>query len=336
MTSAPPSDQEVIACIEEALGAEHERAGVTRLDRAAYPYATSYPLEEVQALLDDGRTLRLILKDLTWERLLGDALRTKPRFLYQPRRCIQTYRRVLSRSGVGARCYGTFADDLTGRYWLLIEKVPGVELWQVGDAHTWEGVARWLARFHSSFADEGDRVLERNPFLIRYVPDFLRIWPSRALDVAAGRGVDGDDLRGMAHLVARYDAVVDMLASVPPSFIHGELYPSNVLVGLIDEVQAVWPVDWEMAGVGPPILDLAALTAGWEGEEQAQLVDAYLEQLRSLGGCGPAGEIGTLLDCCRLHYALQWLGWAVDWSPPAEHARDWVSEALTLGERLGL
>jgi aminoglycoside phosphotransferase (APT) family kinase protein len=98
-----------------------------------------------------------------------------------------------------------------------------------------------------------------------------------------------------------------ILASVPPSFIHGELYPSNVLVGVAGEAQVVWPVDWEMAGVGPPILDLAALTAGWEGEEQAKLVDAYIDELGSIGGSSPEAELLALLDCCRLHYALS--GW---------------------------
>jgi hypothetical protein len=33
---------------------------------------------------------------------------------------------------------------------------------------------------------------------------------------------------------------------------------------------------------------------------------------------------------------MQWLGWAAEWSPPPEHAHDWLAEALTLGERLGL
>lgn len=336
MNAGPPTDEEVRACLEEGLRAGPDGCGVARIERRPHPYATSYPLEEVTAVLDDGRVLRLILKDLTWDRLLGDARRTKPGFLYDPRRCIETYRRILGGTGVGATCHGAFVDDRRGRYWILIDKVPGVELWQVGDLAIWQSVARWLARFHRRFAGEGERVVRRNPHLLRYGPDLLRVWPDRALDVAARHHDVGAEHRQLASLVAGYDQVVERLASVPPSFLHGELYPSNVLVDVTDDGDGVWPIDWEMAGVGPPLLDLAALTAGWEGDEQAMLVDAYLDELGPAPWVGPAGEVGALLDCCRLHYALQWLGWSVDWSPPPEHARDWVSEALTVGERLGL
>jgi hypothetical protein len=320
MTPGAPTDDEILACLETP--------GVVRIERRPYSYATSYPLEEVTAFCDDGLTLHLILKDLTWDRLLGDARRTKPRFLYEPRRCIETYRRVLRGSGVGATCHGAFTDDARGRHWILIERVPGVELWQIGDLGTWESIARWLAGFHRSFADEGERVMRRNPHLLRYDSDYLRLWPARALDVAGG-----DEHRRLAAVVAGYDQVVERLTAVPPSFVHGELYPSNVLVDDSGAGAKVWPIDWEMAGVGAPLLDLAALTAGWEGAEQAKLVDAYLDEL------GPAewlGDVDALLDCCRLHYALQWLGWSPEWSPPPEHANDWVAEAVRLGERLGL
>jgi hypothetical protein len=42
------------------------------------------------------------------------------------------------------------------------------------------------------------------------------------------------------------------------------------------------------------------------------------------------------LDHCRLHLAVQWLGWSPGWSPPPEHAQDWLGEALGLAEKLGL
>ena len=319
MTSAAPTDEDVLSSLDEP--------GALRIERRPYAYATSYPLEEVTVFLDDGRTLQLILKDLSWERLLADARKTKPRFLYEPRRCIETYRCVLPGSGVGARCLGAFTDEQSGRYWMLIDKVAGVELWQIGDFSAWESVARWLADFHRTFAEEGERVLERNPYLLTYGPDYLRIWPARALKTV------GDELAG---IVAGYDQVVERLAAVPQSFLHGERDPSNVLVAVTDHGVAVRPIDWEMAGVGPPLLDLAALTAGWDGDRQAQLVDAYLDELGPAPWLGAAGEVGSMLDACRLHYALQWLGWSGDWSPPPEHAQNWVSEALTLGEKLGL
>ena len=42
------------------------------------------------------------------------------------------------------------------------------------------------------------------------------------------------------------------------------------------------------------------------------------------------------LDACRLYLAVQWLGWAGDWAPPAANAHDWAEDVAVLGERLGL
>jgi hypothetical protein len=337
MTSGPPSDTEVRRGLEERLRYRGDSVAVAGLERKPYAYATSFPLEEVVVRLADGRRLHLLLKDLTWERLLDEARRSKPRFLYEPRRCIATYEDVLSESGLGVECYGSFADDVAGRYWVLLEKVPGVELWQIGDFTTWETVARWLARFHLRFAAGVDELGRRNPYLLRYGPDLLRLWPTRALDaLAANVGTSTEQLDRLASMASGYDGVVERLSAIPASFVHGELYPSNVLVGGEGPNVNVWPVDWEMAGLGPPLLDLAALASGWEPDEQAKLVQAYVDEL----GPGPwrwsDEELGVLLDGCRLHYAWQWLGWSTDWSAPAEHVRDWVSEALELGVRLGL
>jgi hypothetical protein len=44
----------------------------------------------------------------------------------------------------------------------------------------------------------------------------------------------------------------------------------------------------------------------------------------------------TALDYCRLHLAVQWLGWAPEWSPPPEHTQDWLGEALGLARKLEL
>jgi hypothetical protein len=47
-------------------------------------------------------------------------------------------------------------------------------------------------------------------------------------------------------------------------------------------------------------------------------------------------EFFTALDYCRLHIAIQWLGWAPNWSPPVENAHDWLNEALHLAEKIAL
>jgi hypothetical protein len=93
-----------------------------------------------------------------------------------------------------------------------------------------------------------------------------------------------------------------------------------------------------MAAVGPGLIDLAALTVGkWTQAEKVALATAYHETLRPADGWPPPLDAFlTELDFCHLHLAVQWLGWSLDWSPPREHARDWVAEARHLTNKLGL
>jgi len=50
----------------------------------------------------------------------------------------------------------------------------------------------------------------------------------------------------------------------------------------------------------------------------------------------PPAAVPEALDYCRLHLAVQWLGWAEHWAPPPDQARDWLGEALAAAGRLGL
>jgi hypothetical protein len=55
------------------------------------------------------------------------------------------------------------------------------------------------------------------------------------------------------------------------------------------------------------------------------------------GGCPPPlEEFARLVDYGQLHLAVQWLGWASDWTPPKSHERNWLHEALSLATRLKL
>jgi hypothetical protein len=288
-------------------------ARVAELRREPYEYATSFALERVRARLTDGRELDLILKDLRWESLLPDARASKPDFVYEPLREIDTYRRVLPLVNAGPNFYGS-GDD-----WLLIEKVGGVELWQIGDSALWDDALRWTAAFHRRAAEVD--AAASNPFLLRYDAALIGGWAPRALEATG-------DTR-LARVVDRYSSVIDALISLPASFIHGELYPSNVLIG-----DHPVPIDWEMAAIGTPLLDVVALTSGWPDARRDELVAAYV----AAAGDAPwiSSDLDHMLDCCRLHYAMQWLGWSAGWTPPREHLRDWLQEALHAADRLGL
>jgi aminoglycoside phosphotransferase (APT) family kinase protein len=118
--------------------------------------------------------------------------------------------------------------------------------------------------------------------------------------------------------------------------IHGEFYASNVLVQTGEE-KRVCAVDWEMAAFGPGLTDLAALTAGsWTDGQRTAIALAYHDALSSTDTSWRPSvqEFLDALDCCRLQAALQWLGWASNWTPPPEHRHDWLGDVLQVISRL--
>jgi hypothetical protein len=282
------------------------------LERRPYAYRTSFPLDEALVRFPDGSQAMVLVKELSRSALDERGRRAKPDFVYDPLREIEVYTEILDDRELGtARCYGAVAVPEEDRYLLFLEKVDGAELWQKGELEAWEGVARWAARLHR------DVEPPKSPHLVRYDAEYLRQWIDRALSFWGGAELE--------CIAASYDAVVERLAALPRVFVHGELYASNVLVS----GPRVCAVDWEMAGVGPGVLDLAALASAWGDEDVALLAGAYGDVL------GRSVEREDL-DGARFHLAVQWLGWSREWTPPCEHATDWLGEAVRAAERLGL
>lgn len=273
--------------------------GVRRIRRRPWPYASSLPMERVD--LDDGTSV--IFKDLS----RAEDLR-RPAFLVDRRREIMAYTDVLADLEVDAPRYrAAVVDD--DRAWLFLELVDGIPLWQAQDMEAWQEAARCLAALHAA----------RHPpirGLLRYDAEHL----SRCLAL-------GGSIPGVAELSG---CVAERLAKLPVGLVHGEFYPSNVLVQRTAGRLRIRPVDWEMIGTGPGVLDLAALTAGsWDVAERARVEQAYADACPAELRPAPGD-----LDCARLVLAAQMVGWSPAWTPPAEHRHDWVQIALRLIEQI--
>jgi hypothetical protein len=323
------TDAEIRAAVAESLAARGDVPTVGAVRRRPSAYRTSFPIEEVDVELSDGSALPLVLKDTSRDGLTAVARAAKPHFLHDPLREIDVYRSVLPDAPFGPPAFfGAVADPKNGRYRLLVERVAGRELYQVGEFEVWQGAARWLAALHTRFANRPDPPAAR---LLTHDAEAYRVWSRRAADFARGSAK-----KRFAWLAERYDRVIDRLLALPPTLLHGEFYASNVLVADTPNGRRVSPVDWEVAGWGPGALDLAALTAGgWTDDERTALARAYHDGLGG-GAAGPFGDLLSDLDWCRLHAAVRWVGWSAEWSPPSEHARDWSHEAVALAERVGL
>jgi hypothetical protein len=292
--------------LERVLGSR-----VERLERHPHVHRSSFELETLEVVLADGRELRLVRKDLSRRTLDENAGWAKPADLHDPRRELSVYADVLSGHELGtAVYYGAVVEPDADRYWLFLEDVPGVPVWQDEDPDIWLAVARWLAELHQ-------RVRPCGGSLLRYD----RALRDRLVAPAAGALPMG---RAIKRALAELDAL-------PIGLVHGDFYPANILVDPARE--RICALDWEAAGIGPCLLDLAALVAGWPEDDVTRIAEAYRA---ALADPPPAAVFRRALDCCRLFVAVRWLGWTRQWAPPPQHAQDWSETALRLAERLAV
>jgi aminoglycoside phosphotransferase (APT) family kinase protein len=305
---------------------------VAGLRRKPWEYATSSPLELVTAVMEDGRARDFILKHLASGDMSERARRAKPPFVVEPRREIEMYRRVLAPLSVGPRLVGSKCTPETGAYWLLLERVDGEPLYEAGEVTTWVAVAQWLAAFHARTAALNSGSLSQEARLLCYDRQWYALWMDRARRFFASEDPGGSrhTRAALQWLSGRYERVIDRLVSRPMTLIHGEFYPSNVLVRRTADVVNVYPIDWEMAAAGPGVIDLAALTSGdWSEIDRRSMVAGYAESSGE-----PVAELVEAVEYAQIHLAVQWLGWFGRRQPLAAHARDWLSDAIDRAEAL--
>jgi hypothetical protein len=324
-----PSHLELMRALDEISNCQNMELGkVVRLKSTLCDDQTSFNLVDLEIDLEDGTVLRLLLKDLGLENLHETARQIKPGFLYDPLREIKTYEQVLAPNSFGtARYYGAVVKPDQDRFWLFLEKMSGLRICAVNDFSAWLEAAHWLARLHARFMGEGN-TLKRSVPLLQHDDAFYRLWLERAVMFHSAEMTQS--VRD--SLECNYIRAIERLVRMPFTLIHGEFFASNILV---QETQAGWqirPVDWEMAAVGPGLVDLAALSSGaWAESRRTEMAAAYHDSLVSEGTPGfPLDDLLLALDDCRLYLAIQWLGWAPDWSPPPESAHDWLGEAIAL------
>jgi hypothetical protein len=325
-------EQQLEEQLKKAFG---KRRPIRRIIRRFCPYTSSFQIEELDVHFDDGSNLKLVMKDLSSDGMLDSARAVRPEFLYEPRREINAYRCILPHAPAGtAAPYGAVMEPSADRYWLFLEYVDGLQLSQVGSFAAWKQAAAWIGRFHASFpAGRAEHLVRRSNLLV-YDERFFWQWIRRAQRFASSRS----RRQSIERIAGRYDAVVKRLTSLPRTLIHGELFACNVLVTAERGGIRICPVDWEMAAVGPSLIDLASLTAGWAVSKQRALARAY--RAATVGSNdrrmtkARSSDFDIDLDCCRLHLAMRMLGWSANWRPPAQHARDWLGEATRIAKRL--
>jgi Ser/Thr protein kinase RdoA (MazF antagonist) len=305
-------------------------------------YSSSHPIDNLSVDLDGGERLRLVFKDLSPGTMLREARKIRPPFLYEPMREIATHERILSQRDFGTPAfYGAVVSPRSGRYWLFLERVSGPLLCQTGPAQWWDQAARWLATFHGAM-ESGVRAANRSGelHLLEYDRAFLHEWLVRAEDFLRRKPAVYSPVLGrrFGKIAGRYERVIQRLLALPQTMIHGEFYPSNVIIRHAPGNRSVCPTDWELTAIAPGLIDLAALTLGdWAEDQRSRMLRAYRDALEPNHGWPPSLEqLSEAVTYCQVHLCMQWLGWAPKWSPPASHGRDWLEELVRSADQLGL
>ena len=296
-----------------------------------HPYCSTAPLEVwcVQGVAER----EVVVKRPTHRTI-------RPPFVLEPDRERAVYGMILELRDVGApRLLGTISEPGADADALVLESVDGDPLWQFEDELVWREAATWLGGFHARYWDPPDSLVQ-NALLLVLDEAHHRRWIRRALEgVRAGSSADADrKARSTAEwLAARWDAVVERMRAVPRSLLHGEFYPSNILVRRGKRPGSrICALDWESAGVGPCLIDLAALTTGWDSDARARMAADYLAVAGADGRWSPdPSHFDEQLDACRVQQAVQWCAWTSQWTPPPEHVRDWWGDAVEIVEARG-
>ena len=217
----------------------------------------------------------------------------------------------------------------------------GVPLTEVGDFDVWRQASGWLAGMHGRLARDPGLAARRRCRAPRAVrPGALREpgWSGRNSTWRLTRHNHGRAASALPRWRRSTKAVLDEIAALPSGFVHGEFFASNVLVETAAGQVRVRPVDWEARGNGSDAhgsrrahrRPLDGRRAGGAGDQLSR------GGQRGTGTSLSHDDFMRALDCCRLQLAVQRLGWARQWTPPATHTQDWLGEALHAADRLGL
>jgi thiamine kinase-like enzyme len=311
--------------------------------RRVSAYSSSCVITWIRLLLNrDCADIQVAFKDLTPGFHLPTARRVRPQFLYDPGREIATYKDILDQLTLGTPRY-LEADvaPATPKYWLFVEWVNGPLLWQMGRMRHWQQAARWLARFHHEASRLPD--LERRTRSIRplsYDQQAYTNWITRAESVLSGTLLRRDrrSAQQFARLTQHYDRVINHLCRLPRTLVHGEFFPANIVMRWTGKTHRVCPIDWELTGWGPTVLDLAALSAGqWSTQDKLRIIAAYHETATTYSPSrGSLDELVRSVAYAQLHLCVRQLGWAARWRPQGQQARTWLTDALNLASQLGL
>jgi hypothetical protein len=179
--------------------------------------------------------------------------------------------------------------------WLVLEAVRAVRRADRWKADDYRQAVRGLAALHERFWGLGED-LNAFPWLGRPLEADFAIHVTAAAQaieriVTSGRpealAAHPERVAMLARLTGQADRIVEPLHRLPFTLLHGDYWPGNIAV-VREGRQVVY--DWQMASVGPAVLDVLTFVTKsqwWFGAlpvEEAEIVGYYRQGLAELTG----------------------------------------------------
>jgi aminoglycoside phosphotransferase (APT) family kinase protein len=282
--------------LNAALGeADPCQVPLTVLDREPNEMVSTFASEIVTCRLADGTTRRLLCK------YTAGRTHNQPDARHGVAYEAEVYRQVLQRQPLPVPAYyGTFHEPETGDVWLMTEWLDrALEICYTTD--DLPAAAAWVGRFHAFQQECLGR--ESMSFLKRYDADYYGAWSRRMLQLA-----DPIPRRyaWLPQVCRHYETLIPLLTEAPPTIIHGEFTPDNVLL----QAGHIVPIDWESAAIAAGEIDLAILT--WEWDE-ATVRACEAEYCRARWGDATPTSFADNLRAARLYAVFHWLTGSSEW-----------------------
>jgi len=231
------------------------------------------------------------------------------------------YEEVVPELALSSPTYYGSIEEADGSCWLFLEDV-GRERFSAHDPTHVALASRWLARLHRSGAtvDAARQLPEAGP------PRYLQHLRQGRAGIQKNLGNPGlcdaerEMLVGVIGLLDRaeglWDAVVRACSGIPETVVHGDFRPKNVRIREEVTGPVLYALDWELAGWGVPVADLAPA----RGTETTLQIDpaAYAEAMR---GHGPPLDAHKIERLSLIGYLFRRLA-AVEWETLSLHFED--------------
>lgn len=313
-----PEGCDLVAGLAVVLG---QSAGAseqpTLVARKPNGYASTFPSEIVTIRMPNGSSRTAFCK---YDRRLDhDFHGHRHDLLYEGR----VYSRILQANRMGTpRLYGVHKEPHTGQTWLIFENIDAyIRLDKAPGANALGDAAAWIGSFHRIHENDVSRAAMR--FLTRYDDDYYSGWAHRSMRFTRHLH---EGHPWLPSLCRRYLQLVPQFRERPPTIIHGEYSPHNILV----REGQIHPVDWQCAAIAPGEIDLACLIDGWS-ETAAEA--ARSRYTRARWPHGAPADFRRTLDAALLYIQLRWLGDRPEW---VEKSPARLEQIRSIGARLHL